>query len=273
MELLSKLYILQTERADFKIRGPLIVNTLRDKLAGSALVEEIPFRDKDVQMAREAMLLAAPYAHPKVFPSYWEHIVYSSILARHIAQEIGSEELLPFEAEVLSFMGDDGSLAVPHIYYRKNVVSLLFDKNIGVRPELIAKQPPIPEILGRKTAIQSIDDLSLPQIILDLADNLGKLNSDGTPFSISQMQRYDEKQSKRYTGVIFSSEKFGRRALTEGGKQKVAIDLVFAEMDFVKSTSDITIEEICKKAYEEFCLPENQTYLNKLKQTPKILPS
>ncbi len=258
--------VLQIERTDVKIRGPIIVSVLRENLVGSAFVVEKPFTQDDVQIARRAIILTAPYAHTKVFPSYWEHIVYSSILARHITIKVNSKELEPYEAEALQLMGDDGSIAVPHRYYRKNVVNQLFDNNIGIIPDLVAKQPPIPQILGRGKAVNNIEDLTLPQIILDLADNLGKLNPDGTPFSILQMKRYDETQARRYEGGVFASERFGLRALTERGRQKVAVDLVFAEMELLKDEYSIDVEEICNEAFIEFCSPENQAYVNLLKQ-------
>ncbi|MBI2196477.1 hypothetical protein HYU45_02575 [Candidatus Daviesbacteria bacterium] len=263
--------ILQTERADVKIRGPVITEILKDSLAATALVQDKPFTDEDVVKTRLAILLVAPYAHLRVFPSYWEHIVYSSIIARHIAQNVGSDQLYPYEAEVLQFFDDVGSLVIPHRYFRKNVVNRLFDRNIGVRQNLEAKHPPIPQILGRGKVVISINDLTLPQIILDLADNLGKLNPDGAPFSIAQKKRYNETQLRRYAGGIFASERFGLRALAEKGKQKLAIDLVFDEIEFLRMRYGITIEEICKDAFEEFSLQNNQRYLRNLNEAQETL--
>lgn len=262
--------LLQAERADVKLRGPVITKVLRDDLAATALVQERSFSSADVGLVRQAMLQAAPFAHPKVFPSYWEHILYSSITARYIAGRIRSDQLQPYEAEILQLLEDVGSLIEPHHYFRKNVINSLLYKNIGIRPDLTAKHPPIPEILGRGQAVNTIDALTLPQIILDLVDNIGKLNADGTPFSISQMRKYDETQPGRYTGGIFASERFGRRALTEGGKQKLAIDLVFGEIELLKAKG-VDIEQICQDAFEEFSLPENQRYLRNLKQAQESL--
>lgn len=201
----------QAERMDVKLRGPIITRIFTENLTGSALVEKRSFEVADVQIVRRAMLLVAPFAHPRVFPSFWEHTVYSSILARYIAESIGSDELKPYEAECLQLVGDYGSIIIPHRYFRKNIVNELVDKRIGIRPEFRKKQPPIPEILGRRKPIRSISDLTLPQVILDLADNLGKLNPDATPFSLLQMKRYDETQAKRYTGGVFALKDLGLR--------------------------------------------------------------
>lgn len=262
--------VMHTERRDVKRRGPIVTQLLVDNLADSALIKDRPFTQEDVRIARRTMLIIAPFAHPRVFPSYWEHIVYSSILARHIAERVGFEGLTPYEAETLQFIGDYGSIVIPMRYYRKNIVNELMDKNIGIRGALVTKQPPIPEILGRRKEVQTIEDMTLPQIVLDLADNLGKLNPDGTSFSLSQMKRYDESQARRYTGGVFASERFGLKALTERGKQKLAIDLIFAEIELLK-TKGVNIEQICKDAFEEFSLPENQEYLRTLKQAQETL--
>ena len=261
----------QNERADFKVRGPLIGGILAANLSHTSLVEEKPFAKEDIHKSRSALLQAAPFAHPKVFPSYWEHVVYSSILARYIAESVGSDELKPLEAECLQLMGDDGSIIIPHRYFRKNVVSELVDKRISIRPDPRKKQPPIPEILGRRKPVQDVSNLTLPQVILDLADNLGKLNDDGTPFSIQQMKRYDESQAKRYIGGVFASERFGLRALTQTGKQKLAIDLVFAEIELLQTKYALNTEEVCTATFAEFSNPENQTYLRSLKQAPETL--
>lgn len=261
----------QSERADFKVRGLLIEEILTANLSHTALVEGRAFTKKDVHQLRTALLKTAPFAHPRVFPSYWEHVVYSSILARYIAERVGSDELRPYEAECLQLIGDNGSIIIPHRYFRKNVVNELIDNRIGIRPELRKKQPPIPAILGRRKPVQDISDLTLPQVILDLADNLGKLNPDGTPFSLQQMRRYDESQARRYAGGVFASERFGLRALTQAGKQKLAIDLIFAEIDLLQTQHALKIKEVCTTAFAEFSNPENQTYLRSLKQTQRML--
>lgn len=262
--------VMHTERRDVKRRGPIVTQLFVDNLADSALIKDRPFTQEDVRTARRTMLIIAPFAHPRVFPNYWEHIVYSSILARHIAEGVGFEGLTPYEAETLQFIGDDGSIVIPHRYYRKNIVNELMDKKIGIRRALVTKQPPIPEILGRRKKVQTIEDMTLPQIILDLADNLGKLNPDGTSFSLSQMKRYDESQARRYTGV-FPSERFGLGALADKGKQKFAIDLIFAEIDILRSKFGLDIEEFCREAFKEFSLPDNQSYLRNLKQAQETL--
>ncbi len=262
---------MEIERNDVKTRGPIIVEILRDNLANTALVQERPFQQSDIVETRQALLLAAPYVHPKVFPDYWDHIVYSSILARHIARKVGSNTLSPYEAESLQLIDDIGSLVVPHRYFRKNVAGRLVSRNIGVRQSLAAKHPPIPEILGRGQAVMTIDNLTLPQAILDLSDNMGKLNPDGTPLSITQIQGLYESQASRYTGGVFASERFGLRALTQGSKQQLAIDLIFDEIKLLANAGVSDINEVLRAAFTEFSLAENQDYLRALKQAQETL--
>lgn len=269
MENTSNLLLRQAERADVKIRGPIIVGILRDGLKDTAFVSDKAFTQEDTSKARLAFLMAAPFAHPKVFPNFWEHCLYNSILARHIAGKVETDQLPPMEAEALAFIHDAGSLAVPHRYYRKDKVGELFDKNIGVRADLLKKQPNLSEILGKGKARKDLSDMTLPQIILEVADNVGKINDDGTARTLEQTISYNQSQPQRYGGGVFPSERFGLRALTLGGKQEFANEILEHEINFLKSQYGIDLEEVIQAAFAEYEQPENQQWLRTVKQAQR----
>ncbi len=269
--------LLQSEKADFRLRGPIIEGKLKSRFSETALVEARPFTETDIEILHEAYLEVAPYAYNKLYPNYWEHCLYSSILARKIAESVGSDQLKPLEAEALAFIGDDGSIAVPHRYARKNIINDMFDKYIGIRTELTVKLPPVLKILGLKVfeinneTAHSIDDFTLPQIILDMPDNLGKINPDGNPRTIQQAIEYARNQPQTYAGGVFASERAGLRALTEKGKQRFAIDFLEEEINYLSSNFGVDINEVIQSAYQEYLSGQNQDWLLKVKQSQETL--
>lgn len=269
--------LLQSERADFKLREPIIEEKLKDFFLQTALVEKRPFTQTDIETLHQAYLDVAPFAYNKLYPNFWEHCLYSSILARKIAEKVGSDELEPLEAEALAFIGDDGSIAVPHRYARKNIINDILDKDIGIRRELLAKQPPVLKIIGLRVfkinnqEAESIDDFTLPQIILDVADNLGKINQDGNPRTVDQANEYAKNQPQTYAGGIFPSEKAGLRALTEKGKQQFAIGLLLDEIKYLFEVFGVDVNELIQLAYQEYLSENNQDWLLNIKQSQETL--
>lgn len=269
--------VIQSERADFKLRAPIIRGILQNHFSQTALVEEREFAHEDIQIIRQAYIAAAPFAFNKLFPNYWEHCLYSSILARHIAAIVGSDELKPLEAEVLAFIGDDGSIAVPHRYARKNISENIFDRDIGIRIDLLAKQPPVLKIIGLRVfhinnqTAHSVNDLTLPQVILDTADNLGKINPSGTPRTVQETIEANMRQPLAYAGGIFPSERAGLRALTEKGKQQFANQLLEQEIEKLKREFGVDINDQISLSYEEYLSAENQQWLLKAKQAQETL--
>lgn len=277
VNLTSNKETLQTERADFKLRAPIIEGVLKSFFSKTALVEEKPFTETDIEILHEAYLEVAPYAYNRLYPSYWEYCLYSSILARKIAEKVGSDELEPLEAEALAFIGDDGSIAVPHRYARKNIVNDIFDRQLGIRKALLAKQPPVLKIIGVRAfkinnqEAYSLDDFTLPQIILDVSDNLGKINADGNPYTVQQAIEYAKRQPQTYAGGVFPSERAGLKALAEKGKQQFAIELLEAEINYLRMQFGVNVDEEISKAFEEYLSYENQQWLLKVKQAQETL--
>ena len=277
MEINEDNKILQSERADYKLRAPIIEGKLKESFSNTALVENRSFNEVDIETLRKSFLEVAPFAYNMVYPNYWEHCLYSSIFARKIAEKVKSDQLDPLEAEALAFIGDDGSIAVPHRYARKNIVNDIFDKDIGIREELLEKQPPVLGILGlrvvgiNKQEVHSLNNLSLPQIIMDVADNLGKINADGKPKTVGEAIEYARNQPQTYSGGIFPSERAGIRALTEKGKQQFAIDLLEEEINHLKDEFGVSIDTVTQSAYQEYLSERNQQWLLEVKQAQETL--
>lgn len=277
MEIGEDKVTLQSERSDYKLRGPIIEVKLKEFFSTTALVEKRPFTEDDIKTIRNSYLEVAPFAYNRVYPNYWEHCLYSSIFARKIAEQVNSDQLGSLEAEALAFIGDDGSIAVPHRYARKNIVNDIFDKHIGIRKDLLEKQPPVLGILGlrvvgfNKQEVHSLDDLALPQIIMDVADNLGKINADGKPKTVQEAIEYARAQPQTYKGGVFPSERAGLRALTEGNKGKFGTDLLEGEINYLRDKFGIDINDITDLAYGEYMLKQNQQWLLEVKQAQESL--
>lgn len=277
MEISGNNKILQSERDDYKRRGPIVEGKLKESFSVTALVEDRPFTEADIEALRTAYLEVAPFAYNKVYPSYWEHCLYSSMLARRLTEQVKQIQLEPLEAEALAFIGDDGSIVVPHRYARKNIVSDIFDKDIGIRKDLLRKQPPVLGILGikvvgfNKQEVHSLDDLSLPQIMMDVADNLGKINVDGRPRMTREAIEYSRNQLRIYDGGVFPSERRGLSALTEKGKGEFATNLLEKEISYLRNKFGVDIDAVIQSAYQEYSSEPNQQWLLEVKQAQESL--
>lgn len=175
----------------------------------------------------------------------------------------------PEEAQCLALLHDLGRMVVPHRYLRTDLVGQRLIQRIGIREELWRKQPPVPSILGRGKAVGSINDLSPAQRLMDVADNLGKRNQDGTLFNEEQMKDYNSNRTERYKEVAWSSERFGISAL-ETGKQKFAISLVKDEIEWFKNKG-IDFKKLRQEVEDEFKKPENQEWLFAVKEAQETL--
>ena len=234
----------------------------QDVLRDTALVEETkPWSLEDIKRTKEFLLKVAPLTHPRLYPNYWDHLLLTSIYGQKIAEKANLEELQPQEAAVLGLTHDLGKTIVPHRYLRTNLVETRFAQRIGIRPELTEKNPPIPAILGLgKHPVLTLDDLSFAQRIMDVADNLGKLNRDGSLFDVKQISGYAAGQSGRYRNTLWPSEKRGIKAL-EQGKQALAITLVIKEIEWLEKNYKIDFTALREEVLQEFQKPENQNWL------------
>lgn len=259
------------ETQDFLIREPLIRDVFKSCLERSALVCEKNWGRDEVDALKVGYIETAPYAHPKVFPNLWDHLDLAEIFAGKLAEKVNSHELEPYEAQALGVLHDLEVLAVPHRYLRKTLVGEILLKEVGIRKELLDKLPPIPRIIGIRNPIRSIGDLSLPQIVLDCADNLSKLNPNGTLKTTEEIMQYGSAQPGRYKNTLFASEREGIRQLTEGGKQKFAIDLLKSEMKFLKDKHGVDFDSLRVEVMNEFNSDEHRKWRAEVKNAQETL--
>ena len=258
----------QEERRDIKIRGPIIERLAKTYLSETPLVQERPWEENDIEKIKQFFLETAPYSHPRVFPSYWDHIVLTGLYARNLAREMKIPGYDPLQAQALGLIHDIGRLLVPHRYYRNDIAAELLLKAVGIRPELAAQEYPAARILGRGDNARSIEDITGPQRIIDIADNLGRTNHLGKLFTLDDLDTYVSQQPERYKDTVFPSETWGIHQLTKGGKQKLGERLVKAEIEWMRSEG-VDIDRIRDEIASSFNSPQNQDFLNTLKAAQK----
>lgn len=262
------------EGMDSRRRRYAINTIIGAGLDGSPFMEEKEFSEEDVVRTRTSIMDCAKFAHPKVFPGFWEHLCLVSIYARRIASKAEIEDLDPIEAECLGLKHDLGKLVAPDRYYRADLLHGLMDREIGVRTQLSAKLPPIGRIIGRKparTAIKGIEDMSFAQRVMDVADNLGKRNADGTLFSPEQMVTYVTCQPDRYKRATWPSVRFGLYKLEKDGKQDFATNLVLEEIKWLEEEFGIDFKALREEVLSEFNSKENQDWILRAKNNHESL--
>lgn len=268
---------LELERRDTHLRRDLIVGVAREYFSGTALVEDKPWTSEDVHQVKEFLRIAAPFAHPRIFPSYWEHLIIASLYARKIAEKVSGLNLDQNEAEALQLLHDVGRLAIAHRYLRNDVVEQSIFTRAGVRKKLLEKLPSIPSIIGVKVPFVSskvyhdLEDVSLAQRVFDVADNIGKRSSGGELFDIQTMLAYDTAQPARYTGETWPTERAGKKALTEGGKQQFAIGLLLEEVRWLRDKHNVHFEQLREEVAKELQKPQHQEILLALKNAQETL--
>lgn len=266
----SSFQIRQAERQDVKIRGHLIFHIAQAYLPETPLVQEREWEEKDIATIKKFLVDAAPYAHPKVYPNYWEHLSLSGIYGRIFSAQIPDADISPVEAEAIGLLHDLGRLIVPHRYYRNDIVENLIFKDLGIRNEFLSKTPPMARILGRASLVKGIGDLSGAQRIIDVADNLGKRKPDGSFFGIEDITPYASGQSERYKDVVFPSERWGIHQLDEGGRQLFANGLLQDEIEWMKDRG-VDFDSARQSAQKMFGSRENQDWLFAVKDAQETL--
>lgn len=256
--------IRQEERKDIKARGPIIEGLARKYLAETPLTQERPWEEKDIEKIKQFFLESAPHSHPKLYPSYWEHIILTGLYARNLAREMNIPGYDPLQAQVLGLIHDIGRLLVPHRYYRNDIAAGLLLKDIGIRPEVMAKEHPVARVLGRGTRVKSIEDITEPQRVIDIADNLGRRTQEGVLFTADDIESYSSGQPERYKNTVFPSETWAIHQLAESGKQKLGEELIEAEINWMRE-SGVDVERIRAEVTASFNSPQNQDFLSALK--------
>lgn len=257
--------VLHEEGIDAQRRYNLIVSAARDCFRGTALTEEIPWTKGDVITTKEFLIKIAQYAHPKVFPNYFEHLIVTMAYAKKIAQQTG--ELDPHEAQSLALLHDVGRLIAPHRYLRNDLVGDLILRKAGLRREFLQKFPPLLEILGVRGHLESLDDMTKVQRITDLIDNMGKREATGELRDIPSFIGYTSIQPALYSaeGKIWPSERRGLKALADApegeGKRNLANELLVSEIRWLWKTYGINFDRLRAAVNQELEKPEYQEFL------------
>lgn len=261
------------DRASIVKREQAIISNTKDRLANTSFVDATkPWEQSDVNAARELLVSVAPFADPKIRPAFWRSTLLASIYQRKIAEKVQSEDLPPKEAESIGLIHDVGKLISPRDFVSE-LVQDKWAKDTGIRRDIMEKIHDVPAVLGvNAEPIFDIEDTSVTQRIHDVADNLGKLNADGTLFDVNQLQAYATGQPGRYGGnALWPSEQQALLALTEDGKQKLSIDLALAEISFLQTTYGIDFDQLRGDVMEEYQRPENQEWLNRVMDSQESL--
>ncbi len=265
----------QTKGIDAQLRYNLIVHLGHEHLNGTALVSEKSWEKDDVKKAKEFMLACAPFAHPKILPSYWEHIIIASIYGRKLAEQVNSPDLNPHEAEALLLLNDTGRLVVPNHYLRNDLVGNRLAQQIGIRSEFMQKLPSMFRILGiGPNPFHTLEDVPEVQRITDIADTIGKKVADGQLFDVKSMDTYNQTLVTRYAPTSpWPTENRGRQALVDNSRQEFVFSLVLEEIAWLKNKYNVDINSIREEVKEEFDSPENQAFLLALKDAHETLDS
>lgn len=233
----------------------------------SGLTSQKPWGLSDERLTLEFLLEASRYSHPKVFDSFPVHLMASSIMAGKIAKILDSPELRPTEARVLLLLHDIGSLIDPGVYLEKDLVGQRILFKSGVAQKYIEKLPDIKGILGlTRHPIEDINDISLPQIVIDVSDNLGKPKKSGRLPTLNEIVVYARSQPARYSLVkpVGKWTLLGIKKL-KAGRQKNAIKLLKEEVLFLKKKGvdfGILREEVAKEMGKR----ENKEWIKKFQK-------
>src|SRR3989344_2874584 len=77
-----------SEGKDAHERFLTLAPIISQKLKGTAFVKNQPWSEHDVETTGDLLIDLAPFAHPGVFPSLWEHLLAAPIYARLVASEV-----------------------------------------------------------------------------------------------------------------------------------------------------------------------------------------
>lgn len=238
--------------------------------AYTPLRQETQWQQKDVTGIRNFFIESAPFVHYKLRDSYFEHILLSSIYAKKLTQLINPSDLDPNEAEVLNLLHDLGRLSAPSEYYRNDILESLMvrESKPPVRKEIFEKIPSVGRILGiKKPVINNLEDLTLPQMILHVADNLGRFKNSEELFSIKDILSLNP--SNTYEQHGWSSERVALTALQQ--KQDWGNKLVIEEIKLLKTKYGINFNRLRREVLDEFNNYENQKWLFEVKETMEPL--
>ncbi|MBI4004541.1 HD domain-containing protein [Candidatus Roizmanbacteria bacterium] len=259
-------FLRQTEALDISERGSKILEIAKTEFKSTALCENRPWNEDDVQRVRQFFIRVAPHVHHKIRPSYWEHLLITSQYARKIAESIASTEADPNEAEALGLLHDIGKIITPDHYLRTDALGRLLAIKAGVRMEVFEKIAPLNRILGISALpVSTINDLSLPQIINHTSDNMGRKNSNGELINVEDVLSLSSRKSS--TDSIWYSERDGLTTLSKPGFEQWANNLVLEEITSLKDKYHVDFGKIRSEVGHDVQKPENTQWLLAVQNT------
>lgn len=163
-------------------------------LEGSGLVdEEREIGPREVELGKELLETIAPIDKNNF--RLHDHLRLTCTFARKIAERLG---LNPNEFEVRGLFHDIGRF-VTHRYFRNDLLGDLLLRELGVKKSFLAKMPSLRGYVGPMPIIyKSIEDLSVEQRIIDIADLCAKRKDDGDIRTFDEVMEYHRSSRSRY---------------------------------------------------------------------------
>lgn len=231
----------------------------------TALVEEKPWSQSDVETTRDYLIKIAPVTSSRIYPGpgFSQHLLLASIYHRKLAERIASPDISPHEAEVMGLLHDVGRIIDPDYFANDKVTEILL-RRLGAKEEFVDKFYPIGRILGRKPSVEKLSDLTVPQRIDDVGDNMAKLK-DGEMFTVQHMVAYCESTAGgryQYGPHDRPTKRWGLKAM-ENGRAQIAAQIVLDEIGWMENEFGINFEQMGQEVYQEFLEPVNQEWIQR----------
>ncbi len=173
---------------------------------------EGPYTPADSDSVKKFLGEATHRANPNVRASYWEHILIAPELGKRVAEKLKDKGLKidPYEIEIALLLHDDGR-EVDTGFLINDFIGARLNKEIGIPKRIIDDMTSLQrflEVAGKLELEESqldlqtplskdqeeilqqyFDSLTVNQRITNLADNLGKRDSDGI-FTLDGLKNY-----------------------------------------------------------------------------------
>lgn len=202
--------IIKTEGPSAQQKINEIVRVGKPLLENTALIESTKeIGPKEVEVTRTLLTTIAPITKDNF--RIHEHLYLTGKFASKIGEALG---LNPYELEVLGLLHDTGRF-LTHRYYRHDLLGPLILEKLGIRKGFLEKMPSLKGYVGPKT-YHTINDLSLSQKIIDIADFCGKRKEDGNIRTFDEVMSYHRESRKHYETLTgqkraWPSEKYAHK--------------------------------------------------------------
>ncbi len=195
---------------------------------------ELPQRE-DIAVMFQVLETLAPYANPRLLPSWWEHTYEAGFQAELLGDALlayGQNIDVPkFTIDMINH--DWGRLAIPNRYYRNDTMRRLLLRKLGFDEQYWNDPVNIEPIL--RGTIQ-FDALSAQDRAAIVIDNLAKRNPQGDQFTLPVFYRYLDEQAMRYPKmdtILWPSERWGTERMKAG--EVVSLHIVAQSYEWIES--------------------------------------